>query len=86
MATVLYRALTAAAECIAAGEDDITRVTRAAAAVLATEPEVRVEYLEVVDAEEMQPVGQIDAPVRIAVAAWVGETRLIDNLKWGHLP
>jgi pantoate--beta-alanine ligase len=80
MATVLYRALRAAADAVAPGERDAARVRQAAEAVLAAEPEVRVEYLEVVDAEEMQPLDEISVPARIAIAAWVGETRLIDNV------
>ena len=41
---------------------------------------LRVEYVEIVDPEEMQPVEEIRKPVRIAAAAWLGATRLIDNL------
>jgi len=48
--------------------------------VLAQQPAVRVEYLEVVDSEELQPVERIEKPVRIAGAVWVGATRLIDNV------
>ncbi len=81
-ATVLYRALCAARDA-AAGERRAGELKRAAMAVFTTEPLVRVEYLEVVDAEEMQPVEEIRAPARIAVAAWVGETRLIDNVLVG---
>jgi pantoate--beta-alanine ligase len=39
-----------------------------------------VEYLEVVDPEELQPVETIRGPVRIAGAIWIGKTRLIDNV------
>ncbi len=79
-AAVLYRALCRAAERIDSGTRDSAAVIEAARSVLATEPEVRVEYLEVVDAEQMQPVSEITGPVRVAVAAWVGDTRLIDNV------
>jgi pantoate--beta-alanine ligase len=41
---------------------------------------VRLEYLEVVDPREMQPVERIDGPVIAAGAIWVGGTRLIDNV------
>jgi len=47
--------------------------------VLEAEPLVRVEYLEIVDAD-MQPVQQIKGEVRIAAAIYVGKTRLIDNV------
>lgn len=80
MAPVLYRALQAAAQTAAAGERGAAKALAAARSVLSTEPEVRVEYLEVIDAEEMQPVEVIGGPVRVAVAAWIGGTRLIDNV------
>ena len=80
IATVLYQALRAARESVGGGAGRAEEVKKAAMAVFARQPEVRVEYLEVVDAEEMQPVETIEAPVRVAVAAWVGDTRLIDNI------
>jgi pantoate--beta-alanine ligase len=78
----LYQALRWAADRIAEGETDAETVKRTAAALLAGHPEVRVEYLEIVD-DAMQPVTQIHGAVRVAAAAWVGRTRLIDNLPAG---
>jgi pantoate--beta-alanine ligase len=82
-ATVLYRALAAARDRIAGGERDAAEVKRTAAEVLAQEPSVRVEYFEIVDSEEMQPVDRIETRVRIAGAEWAGTTRLIDNVSAG---
>jgi pantoate--beta-alanine ligase len=48
--------------------------------VLNDHPEVRVEYLEIVGPEDMQPVDEITGPVRVAGAIWIGQTRLIDNI------
>jgi pantoate--beta-alanine ligase len=76
----LYQALRAAELRIAAGETDAEVVKRAAYEVLAGEPRMRVEYLEIADDAEMQPVERIAGPVRVAAAVWVGQTRLIDNL------
>jgi pantoate--beta-alanine ligase len=56
-------------------------VKRAAREVLAEEPRLRVEYLEIADDREMQPVESIAGPVRVAAAVWVGRTRLIDNIR-----
>jgi pantothenate synthetase len=42
--------------------------------------EVRLEYLEIADPEEMRPVDRILGPVRVAGAIWLGSTRLIDNV------
>lgn len=75
-ATAIYRALCAAAEAIAAGETDPAEVKRRALPLLEG---FRVEYFEVVDAE-MQPVGLITGPVRVAAAVWIGNVRLIDNV------
>jgi len=77
----LYQALHAAEECIAAGETDAQAVKRAAHAVLAAEPGMRVEYFEVANDAEMQLVECIAGPVRVAAAVWVGRTRLIDNVR-----
>jgi pantoate--beta-alanine ligase len=41
---------------------------------------VRLDYAEIVDPETLEPVKDVDAGALVAVAAWVGETRLIDNL------
>ncbi len=79
-APVLYRSLRAAAAMIAAGAHDPEAVKARARELLAAEPLVRLEYLEIVDPGEMQPVARIQAPVRIAIAAWLGSTRLIDNI------
>lgn len=79
-APVVYHALKAAVAVAASGVTDVEAMKAAAAAVLAREPSVRVEYLEVVDPATMQPVEKVDQPVRIAIAAWLGGIRLIDNL------
>jgi pantoate--beta-alanine ligase len=77
----LYQALCAAAQRIAAGETTAETVKQAARDVLADEPRLRVEYLEIASDAEMQPVEYISGPVRIVAAVWLGRTRLIDNLR-----
>ncbi|MBI4456093.1 MAG: pantoate--beta-alanine ligase [Acidobacteria bacterium] len=79
-AVVLYRALQAAQNQIAAGATDPRQVQAAALAILQQEPLARVEYLELVDPDEMQAVTQITGPARLAGAIWIGSTRLIDNV------
>ncbi len=80
LAPVLYRALQAAQQAIAEGVLDSGKVQKRALAVLEQEQSVTVEYLEIVDPEEMQPVERITGPVRVAGAIRIGATRLIDNL------
>ena len=79
-APALYQGLLVAGDLIRNGATDPEEVRRAALAVIAEQPLLRVEYLEIVDPEEMQPVKTITGPVRVAVAAWLGSTRLIDNV------
>jgi pantoate--beta-alanine ligase len=63
-----------------AGERDSARLIDAARQVFLSEPEVRVDYIEIVDPATLEPVGDARGPILIAVAALVGTTRLIDNL------
>ena len=77
----LYQALRVAEQRIAAGETGAEAVKRAAREVLAAEPRMRVEYLEIAGDAEMQPVECVAGPVRVAAAVWVGRTRLIDNIR-----
>jgi pantoate--beta-alanine ligase len=79
-AVALYRALVEADRQISAGVADVNAVKAKAVSLIPIEPGLRLEYLEVVDPEDMQPVSQIVGPVRVAGALWVGSTRLIDNL------
>jgi pantoate--beta-alanine ligase len=76
-APALYRALREAETRIRAGERSASNVRAAAMELL---KDVRVEYFEIVDPDELQPVTRIDGPVRIASAIWLGTTRLIDNV------
>jgi len=80
VAPVLYAALSVAKSQVAAGVRDAVQVRQAARDFVSREPAVRLEYLEVVDPREMQPVERIDGPVIAAGAIWVGATRLIDNV------
>jgi pantoate--beta-alanine ligase len=78
-ATTLYRVLTATARDLRAGASAADAVARGTAELhkAGFDP---IDYLEVVDAERLTPVERAGASTRIAVAAWLGKTRLIDNL------
>jgi pantoate--beta-alanine ligase len=83
VAPMLYRALQEAEAAIRSGCSSAEAVRQRARAVLEREPRIRVEYLEVVDPSTLEPQDPITGPVRVLVAAWLGETRLIDNLMCG---
>ena len=80
-ASVLFQAVTAAEEAINGGEQEAEAVVRAMANELAAAPDGEGEYVEVVDANTLQPTDYL-APgqdVLAAVAVYFGDTRLIDN-------
>lgn len=81
VAPVLYRALQLARERIGDSVRDPEMVKREALEAL-RHPEIRVEYLELVDPRSIQPVERIEGSVLVAAAIWIGGTRLIDNVLW----
>ena len=81
LAPVLYAALSEARAAIESGVTSATAVQERARRRIPDDNRLRLEYLEAVDAETMQPVEQIHTPVVVAGALWVGQTRLIDNVR-----
>jgi pantoate--beta-alanine ligase len=80
-ATILYRALDEARREMNAGIRDALKLQTTIRRVLSIEPLARVDYLEIVDAESFESVARIGArPIYVLLAAFIGKTRLIDNL------
>jgi pantoate--beta-alanine ligase len=79
-ATVLHRALEQAREEIAAGVRDALQLQSALLRVLESEPSARLDYAEIVDAETFEPVTRVRRSCFVLLAAYIGKTRLIDNL------
>jgi pantoate--beta-alanine ligase len=79
-ATVIHRGLRTGAEVVMAGGRDAGTLRRVVANVLTTEPLVRLEYAEVVAAGTLAPLEVLEGDVLVAVAARVGDVRLIDNM------
>jgi pantoate--beta-alanine ligase len=79
-APVLYRALSAAAVRARAGETDPARLVSLARETIAREPLARLDYVEAVDGESLEPVATAGAGTLLALAAWFGRARLIDNV------
>jgi len=79
-AAVLYRALCAGRDAILAGERDAKKVQVLVEQVIATEPLLKTEYVDVADAETLEPLTDLRDEVVISLAARVGAARLIDNV------
>jgi pantoate--beta-alanine ligase len=78
-ATALYRALDNARSEIAAGQSDAAHLLVAIRRIIDSEPGVKLDYAEIVDAETLEPVLHLRRTCLILLAAYVGGTRLIDN-------
>jgi pantoate--beta-alanine ligase len=79
-ATVLYRALMRVQMLADQGESDSARLAAAGLQVMSEEPSVRLDYLEIVNPDTLDPVLDTSGGALIAGAAHVGSTRLIDNI------
>ena len=78
-ALILNKSLTLGKEMIEAGEKDAAKVREAIIKNIETEPLAKVDYVEIVDNENLEPVQTIDVPCLVATAVYIGKTRLIDN-------
>ncbi|WP_260705231.1 pantoate--beta-alanine ligase [Edaphobacter flagellatus] len=85
-ALALCRALRHVEERIHQGETSAAILRAAAAEELSREPALRLDYIEIVDPNTLEPATSVVAGTLIALAAWVGETRLIDNLRVALAP
>lgn len=80
-ALVLSRALFAAQQAYAAGERRRDVLLQRADAVLASQPALRLDYLELRDAADLSlPPERLERPAVLLLAGFIGRTRLIDNL------
>jgi pantoate--beta-alanine ligase len=79
-ALVLNRSLTQVMNRFDQGERNATNLTEASKQVLAQEPTVRLDYFEIVDPNTLDPMQHVASSALVAVAAFVGNTRLIDNI------
>ncbi len=83
-AVALYRALMKARKAYEAGERSGEGVRKVVEEELARYSLVKVQYVEVVDGETLKPVERIEGKTLVAVAAFVGKARLIDNILLGE--
>jgi len=78
-APVLHRALSRAAEAVACGERSGPALEALMAATVAAEPLARLQYAAAADPDTLAPVATVRGRLLLAIAAFVGATRLIDN-------
>ena len=80
-ATILYKAIQEGKECINRGAS-ADSIINAMTNIVNSEPLAKIDYISVVDANTMQPVHEITSPVLVAMAVYIGSTRLIDNFSF----
>jgi pantoate--beta-alanine ligase len=79
-ATVIHLALAKAKETYKAGEKHASKLAELVRTTIEAEPRVRVDYVSITDADTLEKVEKLeDRPILIAVAAYIGKIRLIDN-------
>jgi len=79
-ALVLNRSLVRVQKLFDEGERDSAKLIAAARQMFSAEPDVRLDYIEVVDHETLEVETAVTKRALVAVAAFVGQTRLIDNI------
>jgi pantoate--beta-alanine ligase len=85
-ARVIYRSLRTVQERFDRGERKALTLIEARGQAFAQEPFVRLDYFEIVDPETLDPVDDLSRPALVAVAAFVGKARLIDNILLQPIP
>ncbi len=79
-ALVLSRSLQRVKAAAETGESDAHKLAEIGLREIASEPGAKLDYFAVVDPDTLEPVENVLPGTLVAVAAWVGTTRLIDNL------
>jgi len=80
-ATVLCRAMTRVKKLADGGQESVRELIDAAKGVIASAKSARVDYVNIVDADNLQPLETLRPNTVIALAVFIGKTRLIDNLR-----
>jgi len=80
-ALVLSRSLRWAERAVAAGERDAAKLVAGIRSAIEAEPLSRVDYVEALNPLDLEPVAEIRGDILIALAVFIGSTRLIDNIR-----
>ena len=79
-ALVLSRSLQQVKSAVDAGERDAKKLAEIGMRTIAAEPGAKLDYFAIVDPDTLEPVNLVSRGTLVAVAAWLGTTRLIDNM------
>lgn len=81
-ALVLSRALAQGRSLLEKGETSVQTVVDCITHTLQNEPLARIDYVQAVDADTIEPISELKGTVLFAIAVYIGKTRLIDNFYW----
>ncbi len=81
-ALILSKSLTIGKSLLESGERDAKTIISSITDNINTEPLARIDYVDVVDALSLEKVDKIECSVLVAIAVYVGKTRLIDNFSF----
>ena len=79
---MLSRSIFLGKEMVEKGERDCKKILAAMTAEIEKEPLAKIDYVSMVDALDMQPVESVEKDVLVAMAVYIGKTRLIDNFSY----
>jgi pantoate--beta-alanine ligase len=82
-ARVLYEALNAARTMVRKGTRDARRIKNAMKRLIKSKRSARIDYISISDLKELKEIKRIKGRALIALAVWIGKTRLIDNIVLG---
>ncbi|KPK98021.1 MAG: pantoate--beta-alanine ligase [Omnitrophica WOR_2 bacterium SM23_72] len=78
-AVVLRQALNLAKDSVRRQETDASRIIRSMRALIQKKKSAKVDYISIVDFQNLKPLNKIKGKALVALAVWIGKTRLIDN-------
>ncbi|MCM1244012.1 MAG: pantoate--beta-alanine ligase [Roseburia sp.] len=78
-AVVLHKGLSAGEKLLRSGEKEAAKIVQAVREVIESEPLAKIDYVELVDWDTLKHVDTVQEQVLVAVAVYIGKTRLIDN-------
>ena len=78
-ALILHKSLMLGKEMAEQGEREATKIKAAIIRKIETEPLARVDYVEIVDPDTLEELERVEGEALMAMAVYIGKTRLIDN-------